>query len=67
MERGDSEATQGGLNVETKTWVVNMADGFDFRGFHIQWPPQTRDEYLARIYLHRRPAVVEGEDSCPDG
>ena len=37
MERGDGEATQGGLNVKAKTWVVNMADGFDFQGFHIQW------------------------------
>ena len=30
--------------------------------------PQVRDEQVARLHLHRRPAdpVVEGQDSCPD-
>ena len=51
-----------------KTQVVHMSDGFDFLGFHIQWSRKTRNEQVARLHLHRRPAdpVAEGEDPCPD-
>jgi RNA-directed DNA polymerase len=76
-ERGDVEALREdianvlaplGLRLsEAKTQVVHMSDGFDFLGFHIQWP-QARHEQKARLHLHRRPAhpVGEGQDPCPD-
>ncbi|HEY3651915.1 MAG TPA: hypothetical protein VGL33_28370, partial [Streptosporangiaceae bacterium] len=51
-----------------KTRVVHMSEGFDFLGFRIQWKRKGRDEQVARLHLHRRPAhpVAEGQDPCPD-
>ena len=56
------------LSRRPRPRCVHMSDGFDFLGFHIQWRRKTRNEQVARLHLHRRPArpVVEGEDPCPD-